>query len=150
VSHLRPILIPSLVLSLAATLAIAPAAQSKVRRDSVVATVTKKSQRGSTVLYTGTVRSKLFGRGTVTQTVRIQGLRASGSFVIRYRRGTIRGTTTAVGRPALNGTAKFTGTARITGGTGRYKGARGSGSYTGTSPLNLSRATFRQTGTVDY
>lgn len=135
---------------LLAALAVPAAAQAKVHQDSVVATVYKRSAKGATVVYTGTVRSTLFGRGTVRQTVRLRGLRASGRFVIRYARGTIRGRTTAVGRPQLDGTAVFTGTARITGGTGRYAGARGSGRYTGTSRLDLSSATFRQTGTVRY
>jgi hypothetical protein len=144
----RLLLVPSLLIVLAGS--VPAVAQARTRHDSVVATVHKRAQSGTKVLYTGTVRSTVFGRGTVRQTVRLRGLRASGRFVIRYARGTIRGTTTAVGRPRLNGTAVFTGTARITGGTGRYAGARGSGSYSGTSRLDLSSATFRQTGTVSY
>jgi hypothetical protein len=135
---------------LVAAVLAAPASAATTHRDSVVATVHRQSQSGATIVYTGTVRSTLFGRGTVRQVVRLRGLSATGAFTIRYAAGTITGSTSARGKPHLDGTATFTGSARITGGTGRYRGATGSGSYSGSGPLNLTKATFRQTGTVRY
>jgi hypothetical protein len=133
--------------SVAAVVA-APAVAATTHRDSVTATVHRSSQKGATIIYTGTVTSSLFGRGTVHQTVHLKGLNVTGSFVITYRGGTIRGTTKAKGTIHLNGTTTFKGTERITGGTGRYAGAHGSGSYSGAG--SLTSATFRQTGTVTY
>lgn len=133
----------------ALALTAAPASAAKTRQDTVVATVEKRSQNGRTLVYTGTVRSKVCGRGTVRQVVRLDGLDVTGSFTIAYRHGTVRGTVAARARLSLR-EATFTGTSKTTGGTGRYAGATGQGTYTGTGPLNMSGATFRQTGTIRF
>jgi len=133
----------------ALAVAAAPATAAKTYNETVVATVKKASQKGTTLVYTGTVRSSVLGRGTVRQTVRLNGLNVTGSFTIRYKGGTVRGTVRAKARLGLR-EATFTGTSRTTGGTGRYKGATGSGSYRGTGALNMSGATFRSTGTITF
>jgi hypothetical protein len=139
-----------LFLPLAATLAVAsPAVAATTHRDTTVATVHKQSGRLPTLVYTGTVRSSTLGRGTVHQVVHLSGLNVTGTFTITYPRGTVHGTVRAHASIGLKG-ATFTGTERITGGTGRYGGASGSGSYRGSGPLNMSRATFRQTGTIRF
>ncbi len=139
----------ALVAAAAVVVPAAPAAAKTVEYDAR-ATVHKRSQSGTTLVYAGKVRSTHLGPGRVKQTIRLAGLNATGSFVIRYRHGKLRGTTQTTGRPRLDGTAAFSGTVRITGGTGRYAGATGSGRYTGSAPLDLSKATFRQRGTITY
>jgi hypothetical protein len=142
----RP-LVPALLV--AAAVAAAPASAATTHRDTTIATVKKASGQLPNVVYTGTVRSSVLGRGTVHQVVHINGLNVTGEFVITYAKGTIRGTVKAHAKITLKG-ATFTGTEKITGGTGRYKGAGGSGTYAGTGPLNMSSATFRQTGTIRF
>jgi hypothetical protein len=139
-----------LLLPVVATLVVAaPATAATTHRDTTVATVKKASGKIPTLVYTGTVKSTVLGRGTVHQVVRLDGLKVSGQFTITYAHGTVRGTVAARAKITLKG-ATFTGTERITGGTGRYKGASGSGSYSGTGPLDMSGATFRQTGTIRF
>jgi hypothetical protein len=145
--HLPRLLSLLCVAAVAAVVAV-PASAATTHRDRVTATVHRQSQKGSTIIYTGSVSSSLFGRGTVRQTVHLTGLNVTGSFVITYKGGTIRGSTKAKAKLHLDGTSSFTGTERITGGTGRYGGAHGSGSYTGSG--SLTKATFKQTGTVTY
>lgn len=111
--------------------------------------VRKVGQHGPTLIYRGSVTSPGFGRAQVTQRLRITGLSASGTFRVRYRGGTLRGRVTAHAS-ARGGDLAFAGSLRITGGTGRFAGARGSGRYSGTTSLDLSRATFEQRGTVRY
>lgn len=121
-----------------------------VHADVVTATVHRRSTKGNVIVYTGTAHSRVFGTGTVSERAVVRGLGADGTFRIRYRRGTIRGTSSARGSAHANLTVSFRGTFRITGGTGPYRKARGSGTYTGSGPLDLSRASFRQTGRVSY
>jgi hypothetical protein len=143
----RP-LVPSALLVATAVVA-APASAATTHRDTTVATVKKAGGSLPNVTYTGTVTSSVLGRGTVHQVVHINGLKVTGEFVITYAKGTIRGTVKARAKITLKG-AVFTGTEKVTGGTGRYKGASGSGSYAGKGPLNMSSATFRQTGTIRF
>jgi hypothetical protein len=139
----RPIVPVLVVAGLVVGAAVAaPASAATTHRDTTVATVKKASGKLPDVVYTGTVKSSVLGRGQVHQVVHINGLDVTGEF-------TIRGTVKARAKLTLKG-ARFTGTERITGGTGRYKGASGSGSYAGTGPLNMSSATFRQTGTIRF
>ena len=67
-----------------------------------------------------------------------------------YRRGTIRlrGTNTATAQP--DGSFTFQGSGTITGGTGRFKGARGSVTFSGTQPANDPVQTFEIDGTIRY
>lgn len=131
---------------LAALVLTPAAAQAVTKTDTVTASVRKTGRSGTALVYKGTVRSKVFGRGTVVEKI-YGGLR--GTFVITYRRGKVRGRTTAKATPVSNG-VRVSGTFRITGGTGRYRRVRGHGTYTGHSNASLSRATFRQRGRVSY
>lgn len=142
----RALLLPVLLLAL---LASAPAASAKTIAYDARGEVHKVGQSGATVLYKGHVKSKRLGKAKVTQRLRISGLTATGTFSVRYRGGILRGTVTANASLGL-GKATFSGSLRVTGGTGRFAHARGSGTYSGTSSLDLSRATFRQHGTVTY
>jgi hypothetical protein len=142
-----PRFITPLLAILAAVALAAPASAATTHRDTTVATVKKQSGRIPTLVYTGTVTSSVLGRGRVHQVVHLNGLQVTGRFTITYPRGTIRGTVKARAKIGLKG-ATFTGTERITGGTGRYRGASGSGTYPGSGPLDMSGATFRQTGTI--
>lgn len=125
------------------------ASAATTHRDTTVSTVKKSGGSLPNLVYSGTVTSTALGRGTVHQTVHLHGLNVTGAFTITYAKGTIHGVVKAKAKITTKG-ATFTGTERITGGTGRYKGASGSGSFSGTGALDESSATFRQKGTIRF
>ena len=127
--------------------AAAPADALKTRTDTVTASVHKTGRSGTALVYKGTVRSKVFGKGRVVE--KVYG-NLKGTFVITYKRGKVRGRSTAKTKPSSGGRLRVTGTYRLTSGTGRYKNIRGSGTFTGSSSRDLSRATFRQQGKVRF
>jgi hypothetical protein len=136
--------VPTLV---AALLLAAPAGAAKTHTDTVTASVHKTGRSGTALVYKGTVKSKVFGRGKVVE--KIYG-NLKGTFVITYKHGKVRGKTTAHTQPSSGGRLKVTGTYRLTGGTGRYKHISGHGKFTGSSSQDLSRASFRQHGKVRF
>ncbi|HVW17924.1 MAG TPA: hypothetical protein VHB30_06710, partial [Solirubrobacteraceae bacterium] len=91
--------------------------------DTVTATVHKTGVQGTTLVYKGTVRSKLFGTGKVTE--RVANLGLDGTLSVVYEHGTVRGTSTAKPKAAPGGGFTVTGTYEITGGTGRSVHVRG-------------------------
>ena len=135
-------------MSLTATaLLVAAPALAVTKQDEVTATVKKSGRSGTAQVYKGTVNSKAFGKGTVVE--KVYG-NLKGTFVITYKKGKIKGTSTAKLGDITGSKIKVTGTYKITGGTGPYKKARGSGKFTGTSTRDLQRATFHQKGKVTY
>jgi hypothetical protein len=142
-------LLPLSLLAAAGLLVATPAASARTVKYEATGSVRAVKQVGSTVTYQGRVSTKRFGAGKVRQRLRLSGLSATGTFRVRYPGGTLRGRVSARAQLA-GGHATFSGTLRITGGTGRFAGARGTGTYSGTSSLDLRRANFRQTGTVTF
>jgi hypothetical protein len=118
--------------------------------DTSTATVHKVSGSGAKTVYAGNMRSSALGRGTVRQTVILgKGLKVTGSYVVTYRGGTLRGTVRAKAKIS-GGKITFSGSARVTGGTGKFRGASGSSNYTGTANLSGTSATFTQRGRITY
>ena len=136
--------VPALAVAL---LLAAPAAAATTHTDTVRASVHKTGRSGTALVYKGTVRSKVFGRGRVVEKV-YGDLR--GTFVITYKRGKVRGRTVAHTRSGSGGRLRVSGTYRLTGGTGRYRHISGHGTFTGSSSTDLSRASFRQHGKVRF
>lgn len=132
--------------ALAAALA-ATAGAAKTRTDTVTASVHKTGRSGTALVYKGVVHSKVFGRGRVVE--KIYG-NLKGTFVITYKGGKVRGSSTARTAPSSGGRLRVYGTYRLTGGTGRYRHISGHGTYSGTSSADLSRASFRQRGKVRF
>src|SRR3954452_5088073 len=108
----------SLALCAALCAVAVPALARTTRTDTVTASVHKTGRSGTALVYKGTVRSKVFGRGKVTE--KIYG-NLKGTFVITYKRGKVRGKTTAHTQPSSGGRLKVSGAYRLTGGTGRYR-----------------------------
>ena len=132
---------------LAALLLAAPATARSSHVDTVTAKVHKTGRSGTAIVYKGTVHSKVFGRGRVTEYIQAN---LSGRVVIRYAKGAVRGTTVAHVRHAGSGGLDVYGTYRLTGGSGRYRHIRGHGSFTGHSSADLQTASFRQHGRVSF
>ena len=130
-----------------AVLALASAAGATSRVDTVTASVHQTGHSGLDLVYKGTVHSKVFGTGKVTEYV---GGNLRGRFVITYARGVVRGTSIAHAKGAAGGGVDVTGTYRLTGGTRRYRHIKGHGTFTGHSSQSLHSATFRQHGPVSF
>jgi hypothetical protein len=65
--------------------------------------------------------------------------------------GSIRGSVKGAGGLQSNGTITFTGTESVTGGTGRYAGARGKLTFTGFLPsVTATVVTVKFKGTITY
>src|SRR3954463_4327623 len=124
----------------AALLLVAPAAAATTHTDTVRASVHKTGRSGTALVYKGTVRSKVFGRGSVVE--KIYG-NLKGTFALTSNRGEVRGSTAAHPRSGSGGRLNVSGTSRLTGGTGRYRHVSGHGTFTGSSSPHLSRARFR-------
>lgn len=139
---LRAVLLASVTLGIAAV----PAEALRTRTDVVRAKVHRTGGSGTTMVYRGTVRSKLFGRGRVVERI---GNDLKGTFVITYRRGKVRGRSTAWATPAGDH-VEVSGTYRVTGGTRRYRHIRGHGTFKGSSSGDFTRATSRMTGRVTF
>lgn len=137
----------TLALTLAALALTVSAAAGTTRSDRVTARVHKTGRDSRGLVYKGVVQSRVFGRGTVVE--HVAGL-LRGSFVITYRHGKVRGTSVAHARSNGDGTASFSGTYRLTSGTGRYRHISGRGTFSGHGPADFSSAAFTQSGRVSY
>jgi hypothetical protein len=131
---------------LTALLLVAPAAATN-RTDTVTASVHKTGRSGTALVYKGTVHSKVFGTGSVTEY--LEG-NLKGRFVIRYAKGTVRGMSVAHIKNAGGNGVDVTGTYKLTGGSGSYKHVSGHGRFTGHSSQDLQSASFRQHGAVSF
>jgi hypothetical protein len=86
--------------------------------------------------FAGEARSRLTGRsGVVIDTV-ADGEEVVGKGVLYTARGLIRANTRNTVEPQADGSIRFVGTFKITGGTRRFKGATGSGTFNGILPAN--------------
>ncbi len=141
----------ALLLTLGGGLLIAAApAVAATHVDNSTATVHKVSGSGKRTVYAGNMTSTALGRGSVRQVVVLgKGLHVTGKYVAKYRGGKVRGKVKAKAK-IKGGKIVFTGSARITGGTGRYKHASGSSTYSGTANLSGTSATFTQRGRISY
>ena len=99
-----------LVVAVAVLLTATPALARTTRTDSVTAHVRSAGHDSRGLIYKGTVRSRVFGRGTVVEHIGALGLR--GTFTITYRRGKVRGTSVAHARPRARCPASLPSTAR--------------------------------------
>jgi len=105
----------------------------------------KKS--GSTIYQAGTATGTL--PGTITSRFNVSITRVTGSFKITTRGGTL--TMSVNGSPRSAGTvARFAGTMRVVGGTGRFSRARGSGSFSGTVNRRTWAASVTASGRLTY
>lgn len=140
----------ALLAAAGALLVTASPAPAATRVDTATATVHKVSGSGAKTVYAGDMTSTALGRGSVRQTVVLgKGLKVSGNYVVTYKGGTIRGTVHAQAQIS-GGKITFSGTSRVTGGTGKYQHASGSATYTGTANLSGTSATFTQRGRVSF
>jgi hypothetical protein len=83
-------------------------------------------------------------RNTVANSV------SNGKAIVYAKRGTIRATLTNQIQPQPDGSVAFPGSYKITGGTGRYKGATGGGEFSGTLASGSTIYVFEVDGKIRY
>jgi len=97
--------------------------------------------------FAGFVSDSKLGAGATTSQGSVDGLTTSGTLTVFLDKGTIRGTFQFTGSLNANGTVTFQGTTTYKGGTGAYKGAKGSGHTTATQD-GEGYTTFEYTQTL--
>jgi hypothetical protein len=91
------------------------------------------------------------GKGLHHHTFHVSGTTVTATFQDFYERGSLRGTVRATFSGMPNDpNVTYTGTFKVTGGTGAYRGASGGGKITGSSADGGAHDTFVDTGTVKY
>jgi hypothetical protein len=145
-----------LVAMLALSLVVVPAATGgqpakKTRNLSgtlTMAMIGPNGQSGSK--FAGQLTGRPLGRSAVLFQNTITGSTSNGKAVIYTKKGTIRATAINQLEPQPDGSVNTPGTFKITGGTGRYKGASGSGTFEGGVPANSTIFTLTVKGKIRY
>ena len=146
----------TLVLALVLVVVLVPAAaiaQTASRSHSVdlnmrLAVINQNPPSGS--VYAGEVKGKPFGTAAITARNQVVGTTSTGKAVIYAKRGTLRANITNEIQPQPDGSAKFPGSFKITGGTGLYKGATGKGKFDGSTAAGSTVIVFHVTGNARY
>jgi hypothetical protein len=97
----------------------------------------------------GIVKDAL-GSGAIVGTTTFSGATFTTKFRVFLVPGTLKGILSGSATANADGSATFTGTGKVTGGTGRYKGATGKFTFTGSVPANSNVATFQVKGSAKY
>jgi hypothetical protein len=145
-----------LILAFVAALALVPvaatgAAAKKTRNLNVnvrMAAIDSNPPSGS--VFAGEAKGKPIGTAALTARNQVSGSTSNGTAVVYAKRGTIKATIKNEIQPQPDGSAKLPGTFKITGGTGRYKGATGSGTFNGSSAPNATVLVIDIEGKIRY
>jgi hypothetical protein len=97
--------------------------------------------------FAGFVSDSKLGEGATASQGSIDGPSTSGTLTVFLDKGTIRGTFQFTVTVNADGTVTFQGTTKYKGGTGAYKGAKGSGQTTATQDAE-GYTTFEYTQTL--
>lgn len=152
---MRKFLCVSVLLGVMAV-AVAPAQAAKYNLDSTV-TINTIGATGSppisgSIDYAGSIKGALgsgallghneFGTPAVGD--------FQGTFKAFYTKGTLKGTLQGSGGPAPGGGLSFSGSGEVIKGSGKYKGAKGKFTFTGTQPADSTITTFEIDGSIKY
>jgi hypothetical protein len=113
---------------------------------------------GGTQINAGTLTTAAFGRGEKAQvnTVKVTGQPTATTFTFTLRgtdffaAGTQRWTARGTGAIQPDGSLTATGRGRYLGGTGRYRGARGTFTFSANQPAGSTIVTARSRGTIRF
>jgi hypothetical protein len=100
--------------------------------------------------YAGEAKGKPFGTAAVLARNQVSGSTSTGKAVIYAKRGTIRANITNEIQPQPDGSIRFPGSFKITGGTVLYKGVTGKGEFDGSAPAGSTLIVFHVTGKARY
>ena len=82
--------------------------------------------------FAGFLSDSKLGEGATTSQGSFSGATTTGGLIAFFDHGTLRGSFSFTAAPQPDGSVTFTGTTKYRGGTGRYRGAKGSGRVTAT------------------
>jgi hypothetical protein len=146
-------LLAGLALAVAAAVPATGATVPKKHSLSGTAQVVTISSQGTppntTSTGAGIVKGSI-GSGAIVGTTTFSGTNFTNKFRVFLLHGTFKGTLSGTFTVNPDGSVSSTGTAKITGGTGVYKGATGKLTFTGTTPANSNVSTFQVKGSATY
>lgn len=140
----------ALAVALAVVLPTTDALAAKTHSVSVTGKVTGVAVQGATNVDVGLFTGSLGETLAVFRTKALSNGKLSSTFTAYTRNGTLKGTALQTPTTNASGAAILTGTAKVIGGTGRYKGATGKLTTSGTEPKGGSVITYKLKGTVRY
>jgi len=129
---------------------LATAAKGKRHTIKGTAKVAILESTGNRTVAAGRFTGKPAGTSALLSKETISGSTVKGRVVFYGTKGTVSARTTNQTQAQQDGSVKLPGTFKITGGTGRYKGASGSGSFDGTLPKGGTVFTFQVDGKIRY
>jgi hypothetical protein len=141
----------------AVTLALAPASASGAAKQTRtldvrarIAAIAPITPTGATLA--GDIRGRPIGLAAIIVKSRTSpdGKTAEGSTVLFARKGTLKATIRNEIQPQPDGSTSYPGSFRITGGSGIYRGVRGSGSFDGAIPAGGTIFTFDVNGKLRF
>jgi hypothetical protein len=143
-----------LALALVAALVAVPVATGATKKNHALNSTARMaviSETGaSPVKWAGEVVGRPFGRSAIVLQSTANGPNATGKAVVYAKKGTVRATTANTIEPQPDGSTRFPGTFKIVGGTGKYRGATGSGTFEGVVPANTAVLQATLTGKIRY
>jgi hypothetical protein len=147
----RILVVAAVVLSLVVAPAATAQAAKKTRTmtGSVhLAVIGENGENGSA--FAGELVGKPVRRAAVILRNEITGSTSNGKAVIYAKHGTIRANVVNELQPQPDGSVNLPGTFKITGGTGRYRGATGSGTFQALLPANSTIYEATISGKIRY
>jgi hypothetical protein len=102
------------------------------------------------VKWAGELTGKPGGRSSILLTSTASGGKATGKATQFTKKGAIFATTANTIELQADGSTRFPGTFKITGGTGKYRGATGSGTFDAVVPANTSVLEGTLKGKIRY
>jgi hypothetical protein len=142
-----------LALALAAALIVVPiatGATTKRHPVNLTARMAVISESGAPLKWAGEAVGKPGGRSAIILNSTASGSNATGKAIQYTKKGAIFATTANTIEPQPDGSTRFPGTFKITGGTGRYRGARGKGTFEGVLAANSTILVATLTGNIRY
>ena len=143
-----------LALALVAALAAVPIASGATTKshtlNATVHMAVVSESGASPVRWAGEVTGKLTRRSAILLTSTAANGEATGKAILFTKKGTITATTANKVEPQPDGSVRFPGTFKVTGGTGRYRGARGSGTFEGAVPADSNVLDGTLNGHIRY
>ncbi|HKP20012.1 MAG TPA: hypothetical protein VJT68_00735 [Thermoleophilaceae bacterium] len=143
-----------LALALVAALIAVPVATGATKKRhalEMTARMAVISESGARPLrWAGEVVGKPTGRSALVLVSTASGPTSTGKAVLYTKHGTVLATTENAIEPQPDGAVRFPGTFKVTGGTGRYRGATGGGTFDGTVPANSNVLTAQLKGKIRY
>ena len=146
----RILLVAALALSLTVLPAAGAQAAERTRDLTGSLRMAMIGQTATGAVFAGELRGMPMRRSGLVLRSAVAGSTSSGKAVVYAKRGTIRATVVNEIQPQPDGSVNLPGTFRITGGTGRFRDATGSGEFEARLPAGSTVYEATLTGKIRY